>query len=71
MTRTRSATRTPDPLYALPICRSWKGSLKPWIPRLFSLAMDNKLPIGIVNLRTKGNIQKVVCGENIGTYIGD
>ncbi|MBI9074296.1 MAG: UMP kinase [Desulfatibacillum sp.] len=36
-----------------------------------SLAMDNKLPIGIVNLRTKGNIRKAVCGETIGTYIGD
>ncbi|SHI78021.1 uridylate kinase [Desulfatibacillum alkenivorans DSM 16219] len=36
-----------------------------------SLAMDNKLPIGIINMLTPGNICKAVCGETIGTYIGD
>lgn len=36
-----------------------------------SLAMDNCLPIGIFNLRTAGNIRKAVCGESIGTYIGE
>lgn len=34
-----------------------------------SLAMDNHLPLAIFNLRNKGNIKKVICGEDIGTRI--
>jgi len=34
-----------------------------------SLAMDNQLPLVVFNLRTKGNIRKFVCGEDIGTCI--
>ncbi|MBU1181741.1 MAG: UMP kinase [Proteobacteria bacterium] len=34
-----------------------------------SLAMDNKLPLAIFNLKKKGNIRKVICGEDIGTRI--
>lgn len=34
-----------------------------------SLAMDNQLPLVVFNLRTKGNIRKFVCGEDIGTRI--
>jgi len=34
-----------------------------------SLAMDNQLPVVVFNLRTKGNIRKFVCGEDIGTRI--
>lgn len=34
-----------------------------------SLAMDNALPVVVFNLRTKGNIRKFVCGEDIGTRI--
>jgi uridylate kinase len=34
-----------------------------------SLAMDNHLPLAIFNLKTQGNIRKVVCGETIGTRI--
>ncbi|MBA3036053.1 MAG: UMP kinase [Desulfobacterium sp.] len=34
-----------------------------------SLAMDNHLPLAIFNLRDKGNIEKVICGEDIGTRI--
>ncbi len=34
-----------------------------------SLAMDNHLPLAIFNLKTHGNIRKVVCGETIGTRI--
>jgi uridylate kinase len=36
-----------------------------------SLARDNRLPIGIFNLRTQGAIRGAICGESIGTYIGD
>jgi uridylate kinase len=35
-----------------------------------SLAMDNHLPLMVFNLKEKGNIQKVVSGEDVGTTIG-
>mmetsp|Transcript_28554 Transcript_28554/g.13211 ORF Transcript_28554/g.13211 Transcript_28554/m.13211 type:complete len:229 (+) Transcript_28554:1565-2251(+) len=34
-----------------------------------SLAMESKLPLAVFNLKTAGNIKKVVCGEKIGTII--
>jgi len=34
-----------------------------------SLCMDNKLPILVFNLTHKGNIKKVVMGEDIGTIV--
>jgi uridylate kinase len=34
-----------------------------------SLAMDNKLPLSIFKLLEKGNIKRVVCGEDVGTRI--
>ncbi len=34
-----------------------------------SLCMDNKLPIIVFDLTTRGNIQRVVCGEQIGTLV--
>jgi len=34
-----------------------------------SLAMDNDLPLVVFNLKDRGNIKKVVTGEDIGTYI--
>lgn len=34
-----------------------------------SLAMDNGLPIRVFDLLTKGNIQRIVNGENIGTLV--
>lgn len=34
-----------------------------------SLAMDNKLPLVVFNLGHKGNVEKVVCGESVGTQI--
>jgi len=34
-----------------------------------SLCMDNNLPIIIFDLTQRGNIQKVVCGERIGTIV--
>jgi uridylate kinase len=35
-----------------------------------SLCMDNELPIVVFNLHTRGNIQRVVMGEQIGTRVG-
>lgn len=34
-----------------------------------SLAMDNSLPLAVFNLKHKGNILRVVCGEDVGTRI--
>ena len=34
-----------------------------------SLCMDNDLPIVVFNMRTPGNIRRVVAGERIGTII--
>ncbi|HEX4923522.1 MAG TPA: UMP kinase [Bdellovibrionales bacterium] len=36
-----------------------------------SLCMDNNLPIVTFNLRTSGNIRRVVLGEDIGTIVQD
>ena len=36
-----------------------------------SLAMDNQLPLVVFNLNTPGNVRRVVCGEAVGTSIGD
>ncbi len=36
-----------------------------------SLAMDNRLPLIIFNLNQKGNIRKVVCGEEVGSRINN
>ncbi|MBN2705857.1 MAG: UMP kinase [Deltaproteobacteria bacterium] len=35
-----------------------------------SLCMDNHLPIMVFDLTCRGNIRRVVCGENIGTRVG-
>jgi len=34
-----------------------------------SLCMDNKLPIIVFNLTKKGNIKRVILGDNIGTVV--
>ncbi|MBN2232082.1 MAG: UMP kinase [Deltaproteobacteria bacterium] len=35
-----------------------------------SLCMDNRLPILVFNLTTRGNILRAVRGESIGTFVG-
>lgn len=35
----------------------------------FSLCRDNKIPIVVFNVSEKGNIKKVIAGENIGTLV--
>ena len=34
-----------------------------------SLCMDNKLPIVVFNLRTPGNVRRVIAGEPVGTTV--
>jgi uridylate kinase len=36
-----------------------------------SLCRDNHLPIMVFDMTRKGNIQRVVCGEAVGTRVGD
>ena len=36
-----------------------------------SLCRDNNLPIVVFNMQKKGNIRRAICGEKIGTYVGD
>ncbi|KAK1548349.1 hypothetical protein Q3G72_009188 [Acer saccharum] len=36
-----------------------------------SLCRDNNLPIMVFNLTEKGNIERAVCGEPIGTVVGE
>ena len=35
-----------------------------------SLCKENRLPIVVFNMMTKGNIRRVVCGEPLGTVVG-
>jgi uridylate kinase len=34
-----------------------------------SLCMDNKVPIIVFNMRTKGNIKRVILGDKIGSRV--
>jgi uridylate kinase len=36
-----------------------------------SLCRDNDLPIVVFNMQKKGNIRRAICGEKIGTYVGE
>jgi uridylate kinase len=46
-----------------------KKNLKVMDATAISLCMDNKLPIVVFDLFKKGNLKRVVCGENIGTIV--
>jgi len=48
-----------------------KRQLKVMDSTAVSLAMDNSLPVIVFNLRVKGNLRRVVCGENVGTRINE
>ena len=34
-----------------------------------SLCMDNKLPIHVFNMDDEHNIDRIVCGERVGTVV--
>jgi len=36
-----------------------------------SLGKDGDLPIIVFNMRTRGNIRRVVCGEPVGTVVSN
>lgn len=47
-----------------------KKGLKIMDATAISLSMDNKLPIIVFNMRQRGNIGRVLLGEDIGTLVG-
>jgi len=36
-----------------------------------SLCMDNKMPIAVFNMRTPGNLKRIVLGEDVGSIISE
>ncbi|MDC0643852.1 UMP kinase [Flavobacteriaceae bacterium] len=46
-----------------------KRGLKVMDTTAFTLSQENKLPIIVFDMNTKGNLSKVVNGENIGTHV--
>ena len=47
-----------------------KRGLKVMDATAISLCRDNNLPVVIFNLNKSGNIQRVVCGEKVGSLVG-
>jgi uridylate kinase len=62
----RSATKFTDISYL----KVLEQGLKVMDATAISLCMDNKLPIVVFNLRTPGNVRRVITGEPVGTTVG-
>jgi uridylate kinase len=61
----KSATKYEDISYLTVLERQ----LKVMDATAISLCMDNKLPIIVFNLRTPGNVRRVIMGEPVGTTV--
>jgi uridylate kinase len=61
----RNATRYDDISYL----KVLEQGLKVMDATAISLCMDNKLPIVVFNLRTAGNVRRVIMGEPVGTTV--
>jgi uridylate kinase len=48
-----------------------KGRLNVMDSTAFSLCMDNKIPIIVFNLSKRGNINRVILGDRIGTLVSE
>ena len=46
-----------------------RGRLSVMDSTAFSMCMDNKIPIIVFNLSTRGNIKRAILGESIGTLV--
>jgi uridylate kinase len=46
-----------------------KKQLKVMDATAISLCMDHHIPIVVFNLKKKGNLKRVVLGENVGTRV--
>ena len=53
----------------IPYLKVLERGLKVMDATAISLCMDNKLPIVVFNLRTSGNLRRVVMGEAVGTTV--
>jgi uridylate kinase len=63
-----SAVRLPHVTYIEALNRG----LRVMDPTAISLCMENKLPIGVFNLNTPGNLLRVVCGDPaVGSFVSD
>ena len=61
----RNATKYDDISYL----KVLEQGLKVMDATAISLCMDNKLPIVVFNLRTPGNVRRVIMGEPVGTTV--
>ena len=61
----KTATKYEDISYL----RVLEQRLKVMDTTAISLCMDNKLPIVVFNLRTAGNVRRVIMGEPVGTTV--
>jgi uridylate kinase len=61
----KTATKYDDISYL----RVLEQQLKVMDATAISLCMDNKLPIVVFNLRTPGNVRRVIAGEAVGTTV--
>jgi uridylate kinase len=61
----RDATKYDDISYL----KVLEQGLKVMDATAISLCMDNKLPIVVFNLRTPGNVRRVIMGEPVGTTV--
>jgi uridylate kinase len=68
---TADPTKFPDAIryQSLSYLEVLKRGLQVMDSTAISLCMDNNLPIIIFDLNRRGNIRKVVCGEQIGTLV--
>jgi uridylate kinase len=61
----KTATKYPEISYL----KVLEQGLKVMDATAISLCMDNKLPIVVFNLRTPGNLRRVIMGEPVGTTV--
>ena len=60
---------TPRSYDTITYLRCSSSGLKVMDATAISLCMDNRLPIVVFNLRTPGNLRRVVMGEAVGTVV--
>ncbi len=67
--RIRKRTRTPNSSRTLTYRQALQSGLQVMDAAAIALCMDNGVPIKVFNLRVRGNILRVVTGEDIGSLV--
>ncbi len=67
--RPRASTRTPPRFDRITYLEVLERQLKVMDATAISLCMDNQLPIVVFNMRTAGNLKRIVLGESVGTIV--